>query len=202
MVIKAWKVKIERPEEILGKPELFYTDEEVEKYAKSGSMRRAQQKIAYRILQILKVNPPASILDLGCGVGYTAEVYLKEGFDVTGLDILPNMLSKAKQKQIKVVQEDMRNLKAFFKNEKFDFVVSASALQWIKNKEDLKKVADGIKYILKEHGKVVIQFYPYSEEEMIQIAKIFKKAGFKTEIIIDSPENPKKRTIFLVGELE
>ena len=51
---------------------------------------------------------------------------------------------------------------------------------------------------LTKDGKVVIQFYPKSEKEMMIVAKIFKKNGFKVNIIIDNPKNPKKRTIYVL----
>ena len=79
---RGWKVKIDRPEEIYGNPEDYYTEEEIERYARSGGMRRAQQKIALRILQLLNIEEGSKLLDLGCGVGYTTEVYLNKGFEV------------------------------------------------------------------------------------------------------------------------
>ncbi|HIQ49834.1 MAG TPA: hypothetical protein EYH56_01420, partial [Nanoarchaeota archaeon] len=65
---KGWKVKIERPEEVFGVPEKFYTKEEVEKYAKSSSMKRTQRKLTLRIIELLQAKPPAKVIDLGCGV--------------------------------------------------------------------------------------------------------------------------------------
>lgn len=195
-----WVVSIDRPEEIYGDPSLYYTDEEIEKYARCGGMRRAQEKIAYRIIELLDLEKKAKLLDLGCGIGYTTSVYKSEGYDVTGLDILPKMLQKARERGLKVVEGDMRELPNLFDKCSFDAVVSASALQWLKQREDVLKVANGINYVLQDKGKVVIQFYPKSEEEMINTARIFKKEGFNGEIIVDNPENPKKRTIYLVME--
>jgi len=193
-----WTVSIDRPEEIYGNPALYYTDEEIEKYARCGGMRKAQEKIAYRIIELLESEEKARLLDLGCGIGYTTKVYKDEGYDVVGLDILTKMLKKARENGLNVVEGDMRDLPGLFNQKEFDAVVSASALQWLKQREDIIKVSSGIKYVLKDRGKLVIQFYPKSEEEMINTARVFRREGFTGEIIIDNPENPKKRTIYLV----
>jgi len=199
-----WVVKNSRPEEELGDPNLYYSDEVVEKYCKSGGMRRAQEKIAIRVIELLKekgIGEGSSILDLGCGPGYTMEIYYDEGYEVTGIDLMANMIENAKTKGFKVFNEDMRNLKKL-KLKKFDAVVSVSALQWIKKPEDIEKVAEGIHFILKEKGNMIIQFYPKSEEELKDIAHIFATKGFKGKIIIDSPERLKNRLIFLVMNKE
>lgn len=190
---KGWRVSIDRPEEIYENARAYYTDDEIERYARSGAIRKTQEKIAYRILELLDIDR-GKILDLGCGPGFTAKVYEREEFQVTGLDNIPEMLKKA---ECNYVLGDMKNLTELFKEKKFDAVVSASALQWIKD-IDIKKVASGIHYILKYGGKLVIQFYPKSEEEMIKTAREFKKAGFEGRIIIDNPDNAMKRVIFLV----
>jgi len=197
MVKKRWKVKIERPEEVYGDPSLYYTEEEVERYARSGGMRRAQERIAHRILELLELKKGSKLLDLGCGVGFTTKVYQEEGYEAIGLDILPKMLEKAKEKGLKVKEGDMRELSKLFEREEFDAVVSASALQWMKEREDLKKLASGIRYVLKRGGKLVIQFYPKSEEELWKMARIFKGQGFEGEIVIDNPNSPRKRRIYL-----
>jgi 18S rRNA (guanine1575-N7)-methyltransferase len=194
---KGWHIRTERPEEIHLEPNLYYTDEEIGAYASSGGMKRTQEKIAVRILELLDLSK-AKILDLGCGVGYTTEIYQNAGYDVVGLDVLPKMLEHAKAKGLRTVQGDMRELPKLFEEGEFDAVVSASALQWLTAREDLKRAASAINHVLKSRGKIVIQFYPKSEEEMENTARIFKRQGFEGEIVIDNPDNPKKRTIYLV----
>lgn len=194
---KGWTIKNSRPDEVIGDPLAYYTDEEVEKYARSSAMKRAQEKIAYRILELLKIKE-GSILDLGCGPGYTSRIYQESGFDVTCLDVTPQMVKKARENGFKIFEGDMRNIKEIFKNKKFDAVVSASALQWLKQEEDIKKVAEGIYSVLDKNAQMIIQFYPKNEQELKQTAKIFINNGFTGEIIIDWPTIPKNRTFFLV----
>lgn len=193
---RGWHVKIDRPEELYLDPSMYYTDAEIEKYARSGGMRRAQEKIAHRIMELLQ-EEGIKLLDLGCGVGYTTDEYKKAGYEVVGLDILPRMLEKARERGLNVVEGNMIDLPNLFNKKDFDAIVSASALQWLKAREDLTKVASGANYVLKDNGKLVIQFYPKSQEELMNTARIFKKQGFGGEVITDNPENPKKRTIYL-----
>jgi cyclopropane fatty-acyl-phospholipid synthase-like methyltransferase len=195
---KEWVVKNERPEEYSGNPYSYYTDEEVDKYARSGGMRRAQEKIAYRVLELLELGKGNSLLDLGSGPGYTAEIYRSEGYNVTCMDLIPKMTEKAKEKGFNVYVGDMRQVGGIFSGQKFDGVVSVSALQWIKDKREIQKIAQGIYSILNKDGALVIQFYPKSEQELKKTASVFTKNGFHGQIITDWPDIPKNRTIYLV----
>ena len=195
---KGWVVKNNRPEEDLGNPLLYYTDEEVEKYSRSGGMRRAQEKIAYRVLELLELDSGKSLLDIGSGPGYTAEVYCSEGYNVTCMDLIPKMISKAKEKGFEAYVGDMRDVGKLFEGRKFDGVVSVSALQWIKGKQEIQRIAQGIYSVLNKNGLLVIQFYPKSEQELKETARIFTQNGFHGQIIIDWPNIPKNRTSYLV----
>lgn len=195
---KGWIVKSDRPEEYMGDPHFYYTDEEVEKYARSGGMRRAQEKIAYRILELLELESGCSLLDIGSGPGYTADVYRSEGYNVTCMDLIPKMVDKAKEKGFEAYVGDMRNVKKLFEGRKFDGIVSVSALQWIKDKQEIQGIAQGIHSLLDKGGPLVVQFYPKSEQELKETAKIFIRNGFHGGIIIDYPDIPKNRTTYLV----
>ena len=54
-------------------------------------------------------NEVHSILDLGCGTGLHDEELLKRGYEITGLDISPNMIDIAKKRcpKIDFIVEDM-----------------------------------------------------------------------------------------------
>jgi len=199
MFDKGWFVKNERPEEIYLDPGEYYTKEEIEKYSKSSSMKRAQEKNIRRILELLGADPPAKILDIGCGVGYSMEFLVEEGYEVIGLDILEGMVKKAVEKGLKVKEGDMRNLKDIFKKEEFNYVVSTSAIQWIRGYINQERVAEGIYYVLRSGGRVGIHFYPKSEEEMKLWGRTFKKVGFDGNFVVDNPGNSRKRNIYLIA---
>lgn len=195
---KGWVVKNDRPEEYLGDPHIYYTDDEVDKYARSGGMRRAQEKIAHRVLELLNLDSGSSLLDIGSGSGYTAEVYRSEGYNVTCLDLIPRMVEKAKEKKFEAHVGDMIKVGETFNGRKFDGVVSVSALQWIKDKQEIQKIAQGIYSVLDKDKPLVIQFYPKSEQELKETARVFTKNGFHGETITDYPDVPKNRTVYLV----
>lgn len=192
-----WKIKNQRPEEALISPEFYYSEEEIEKYSKSGGMRRAQEKLAYRVLELLSLQKKSRILDLGCGPGFTAEVYRSEGHKVICLDLMLLMIKKTKEKGFSAFVGDMRNVGEIFKGKIFDAVVSVSALQWVKKEEDITQIAKGIYSLLKKDSPLVIQFYPKSEMEAKDVFNLFIKNGFYGQIITDWPNIPKNRTIYL-----
>jgi len=41
--------------------------------------------------------PPARLLDLGCGTGWTSRFFARSGYDTLGIDIAPDMIAHAKQ---------------------------------------------------------------------------------------------------------
>ena len=194
---KGWVVKSNRPEESVGDPNLYYTDREVEMYARSGGMKMAQERIALRILELLGLGPGSSLLDVGAGPGYTAEVYRSRGYNVTCLDLIPRMVEKARERGFEAYVGDMRQLEEVFSGRKFGGVVSASSLQWIKDEREIVRVAQGAYSVLDLGGPLVFQFYPKSENELYRVKHTFVRNGFHGEIVVDSPDIPKNRTVYL-----
>lgn len=52
------------------------------------------------VAQIMSFLPPApaKVLDVGVGSGWTSELFAKAGYDVTGIDISPDMIALAKRR--------------------------------------------------------------------------------------------------------
>ncbi|MEM1804840.1 MAG: methyltransferase domain-containing protein, partial [Nanopusillaceae archaeon] len=90
-----------------------------------------------------------------------------------------------------------RELKKYFEKSSFDAIISISAFQWIKERKDMEKIAEGINYILKDGGIVGVQFYPFSYKELKMWEKSFRKY-FLVDTIIENPEIPRKRNIYLI----
>ena len=92
-----------------------YTGKNSLEYENSIWMERNQKKTTLICLQYLydeKLNILGKrdrlkenaylIADLGCGTGFSSEILVEKGYRVIGIDILMDMLSKAKKKKKKV----------------------------------------------------------------------------------------------------
>lgn len=199
-------IRHQRPEEFARDPLVYYTQDRVKEYATSKSLMRIQESITKRSLQLIDASPPATFLDIGMGCGY-ASLYLKlKGFRSFGFDINRLFLKFYNLTEINPIHADMRlvGLRANVA----DFIISISAVQWLLAEEDpvirnksLTAFANMCAYAVKPGGKVIIQFYPKSDKAMDELGHYFKETGhFTGNFIIDNPENPKKRRIFLYLE--
>ena len=200
-------VKKKRPEETYEKVLDYFRGDILTQYATSKSMRKIQQKITSRALELMNFSrKDALILDAGCGPGF-ASMYLKElGYRVVGLDIISDFLYYYEIKDLNPVNADMCLVP--FKSNIFDSIISISALQWVfkdnsdnKMKRNLINLITYFYSILRDNSKAIIQFYPKNDAVMSMIGKIItENTKFCGEYIIDNPQNPKKRRIFLVLE--
>jgi len=141
------------------------------------------------------INPEDSflILDLGCGTGFSSEILIEKGYKVIGIDILSDMLLKIKEK--KSIYQELHGLELIladinylpFKNEKFDHIVSISAYNFIINEihnprnkiNILNNTANALNKILKDQGRIVIEFYPENEKDLELFNKSFINNGFE-----------------------
>jgi len=185
-------------------PEVYYNEERAKQYDKNTRIRKIQREMSLRALEILEKKPPALFLDLGCGTGHSMQVILEAGFEGKGIDIADSMLIIAKKGGLDVYKADF-TIKIPFESNIFDFIISISTLQWIFHgfKPDVilekgRTTASEIYRVLKPNGRAVIQFYPKNDEQLELAGKIFKKAKFQVTKIIDDPEIPKRRKLFLL----
>ncbi|MFX1278113.1 MAG: class I SAM-dependent methyltransferase [Promethearchaeota archaeon] len=200
-------VKIKRPEEIYEKASEYFNGDILNQYANSKSMRKIQQKITLRALELMNFSIKVPlILDAGCGPGFASMLLKEMGYRVVGLDIIFNFLHHYEINDLNPINADM--CLAPFKPNTFDGIVSISALQWIfkditnKNMRiDLINLITLFYSILRSNSNAVIQFYPKNDEIMDTIGKIVaENTNFEGQYIIDNPQNPRKRRIFLVLE--
>ena len=200
-------VKKKRPEETYEKVLDYFRGDILTQYANSKSMRKIQQNITSRAIELMNFSrKDLLILDAGCGPGF-ASMYLKEmGYKVVGLDINADFLYYYEIKDLNPVNADMCLVP--FKPNIFDGIISISALQWVfkdindnKMKNNLINLITYFYSILRNNSRAVIQFYPKNDEIMSSIGKtITENTKFIGEYIIDNPQNPRKRRIFLVLE--
>lgn len=102
-----------------------------------------------------------SILDAGCGAGIPMIRYLKQGYQVKGVDFAEKQLDVCKEdlkknnfdpKLVNLV--DLENCKTI-SNEKFDCIISVGVFPHV---IDSKNVLSNLQKILNPKGKVFIQF--------------------------------------------
>ena len=200
-----FEIKRKRPEEIYEKVSDYFRGEVLSKYAKSKSLMRIQEKITARALELLELKDKnLLILDAGSGPGFTS-IYLQEvGYQVVALDIIPDFLYFYDIKELNPILSDM----CFFPFQKntFDAIISISALQWIYRdlnneirRNKLIQLAKNTEKILKPSSKAIFQFYPKNNLIMEAVGKIFaENTNLNGRFIIDNPDNPKKRRIFIL----
>lgn len=200
-----FEVRRKRPEDIHRDVTDYYNHNEISKYAKSKNIMNIQEKITIRALEILELTKnDAIILDLGCGPGFTG-LYLNEiGYRIVSIDLIMDFLLYYDIKELNPLQSNMSFLP--FRSQSFDAIISISALQWLCrnfNKQStidlMRNLAENTYDVLKPHSKAIFQFYPKNDIIMKEVGKIFiETTQFTGGFIIDSPNYPKKRRIYLI----
>lgn len=108
----------------------------------------------------INFNKSASILDVGCGTGRHAIELTRRGYQVTGVDLSPSQLERARQKavearlDIRFEQHDARKLP--FKNE-FDLVIMLceGGFPLMETDEENFQILQGAARALKKGGKFI-----------------------------------------------
>ncbi|WPH01124.1 18s rrna (guanine(1575)-n(7))-methyltransferase [Acrodontium crateriforme] len=200
-----------RPEDILP-PDLFYDDNESRKYTTSSRIRSIQASMTNRALELLDLQEPSMILDLGCGSGLSGEILSDVPEDEggphvwVGMDVSASMLGQALERDVEgdMLLADIGQ-GVPFRPGTFDAAISISAIQWLCNAETsdvtpearLKLFFDGLYQSLKRGGKAVCQFYPKNTAQRTMISQAAIKAGFGAGILEDDPDT-KSVKLYLV----
>jgi 18S rRNA (guanine1575-N7)-methyltransferase len=150
------------------------------------------------------------ILDLGSGTGFSSEILFESGFRVIGLEILKDMIDLAIKKKkeydnnnYELILADINHLP--LKSNTIDHVLSISAYNFIihgsENLRDKRKVVNNTaKYlnkILKEEGRIIIEFYPKDDEELEFFKNSFSSNKFDGYTLKKNP-NQKSGQTFLI----
>lgn len=95
-----------------------------------------------------------TVLDLGCGTGFSSFLLSKREFKVTGLDISDKFLAVMKPKEsknLKFIVGDILNLE--FPDRSFDVVTSHEVIEHITN---IEKALNEMTRIVKKGGRIII----------------------------------------------
>jgi len=168
-----------------------------------------------RALELLDLDSPSLILDVGCGSGLSGEILTSEDPSHTwiGMDISASMLAVARMERD--VDGDLfladMGQGVPFRPGTFDAAISISAVQWLCNAETaeeneapdrrLKRFFGGLYVSLKRGGRAVLQFYPKDKNQRDMICKAAISAGFGAGLLEDDggTKNAKTYLVCTVG---
>ncbi|HWK23663.1 MAG TPA: class I SAM-dependent methyltransferase [Ureibacillus sp.] len=145
------------------------------------------------------INNTSHILDVGCGTGQTA-AYLayKYRANVTGLDIHPTMITKAKKRMkkynlpVNIIQASVE--KVPLPDNHFDYIVSESVLSFVNKQRALKEIYRLLKnggrfiaieltitqFLMEKEENEIKQFYGFSSlTSKKDWMALLKQVGFK-----------------------
>ena len=169
-----------------------------------------------RALELLDLDSPSMILDIGCGSGLSGEIVssVEEEYGGphiwVGMDISASMLDIALQRDVEgdLMLADIGQ-GVPFRAGTFDAAISISAIQWLCNAESsdvsptgrLSRFFNGLYASLKRGGRAVCQFYPKNDQQRTMISGAAIKAGFGAGILEDDPgtKNAKLYLVLTVG---
>jgi 18S rRNA (guanine1575-N7)-methyltransferase len=202
-----------------------YINDKANEYNSSRWMERNQKRATMLSIQYLfdeKLNGSEAhgihtgvsslVLDLGCGTGFSSEILIENGFNVIGVDILPDMLLKAREKKKKMkfdkplmlILADINFLP--IRANKIDNIISISAYNFIiHGKENygekvklLNDTAKHLSKILKNNGRIIIEFYPKDDQELTIFNNSFTKNGFEGFMVKSNPKQKSGQTFLLL----
>lgn len=202
-----------------------YLNEKAEEYDNSKWMERNQKRSTLLSIQYLfdeklgekndigvEIEESYLVLDLGCGTGFSSEILVENGFKVIGIDILPDMIEKAKQKKgflkpsnyFELILGDINNLPIRLNT--INHIISISAYNFIIYQkenygEKVKQVIDTAKYlakVLKYSGRIIIEFYPKDEQELKIFKDSFINNGFEGFMVKKNPKQKSGQTFLLL----
>jgi 18S rRNA (guanine1575-N7)-methyltransferase len=169
-----------------------------------------------RALELLDLQSPSLILDVGCGSGLSGEILSSVSSDEggphvwIGMDISPSMLDVALQREVEgdLLLADIGQ-GVPFRPGSFDAAISISAIQWLCNAETndvspegrLRRFFEGLYASLRRGGRAVCQFYPKNDAQRNMISGAAIRAGFGAGMLEDDPgtKNSKLYLVLTVG---
>jgi 2-polyprenyl-3-methyl-5-hydroxy-6-metoxy-1,4-benzoquinol methylase len=111
------------------------------------------RKVSKEIINFLKekyVSKRSSIIDIGCGTGTHASLIAKEGYDVTGIDISPDMIIQALKKTSPSLKLQFHCLSLEKTQQTFDFAYSiTNVINCLNSLDNLSLFFKNISQILK-----------------------------------------------------
>lgn len=147
------------------------------------SLEEAQENLFNLLLSFLP-SPPAKVLDVGCGLGYSAALLADRGYEVTAIAPSPELIAYARQ-EYGNSSVDFRVLSYFdddrtvFSEERYDVLLFQESTQYLSPLDDVMKKA---RYILKENGLIIIGDEVCYDREIKPETAVHLSANFITAL--------------------
>lgn len=139
----------------------FYDEDYLFYSIETMNSERTQNEVEF-IWQVLQLRQGEAVLDLGCGHGRVANGLAKRGVSVTGIEMLPLFLDRARADAAKAcVTVDYRNgdMRELGDIGPFDAVVLWFFSFGYHSDEENLKVLQGVSRVLKPGGRLLIDQY-------------------------------------------
>lgn len=175
-------------------------------YYQAGFGKKVDEIEKSIISTIIKDIPLSDMLELGCGTGHWTDYFIKQGFNVTGIDISEAMIKLAIEKKIEAnfIKADSQNLP--FEDEEFAVVSSITMIEFVADQDQVfqeifRVLKPGGRLILgclnansvlgktKEQNEVFANAHFLTPEELTDKLKIFGKIKFGFGVYLDSNFN-------------
>lgn len=210
-----WVVSTERPEEQCSSPREYWTRDRILAVARASGQARIQYKLAMnawmhlssRIQRGSTNDDATTILDVGCGLGFVGDLLACDGRVVVGIDMIPDMIeiggtragvqAATRRGSYHPAVASAQHLP--FRSGVIDVAISVSAMQWAREAGDIEGLGRELNRVVVAGGGVAIQFFPRSRDAMMNFGQLLGAAGFDGGIVIDNPDNPRKRRVYLVA---
>jgi SAM-dependent methyltransferase len=144
--------------------EKWFGSEYYEQLYKHRNKNEAQYFLN-NLISFLKINPPAKVLDCGCGKGRYSFELAARGFEVTGIDVCESNileLRKHETSRLEFYRHDIRN---FFRVNYYDAVFSFfTSFGYYASDTENRKMIRSMATALKKGGTLVIDFMNTTRE--------------------------------------
>lgn len=128
------------------------------------------------VVTVCHLDKDSSILEIGCGTGQSSDLFIREGYSLTAVEIGLNLVE-----YIKNQYKDFSNFKVFHSSfedyhtdETFDLILSASAFHWLEFKSAIVKCHQ----LLKENGNLLLCWNSRNPDKMddlyLKIQEIYR----------------------------
>ena len=106
----------------------------------------------HRIIGLVREEPKGALLDVGCGDGSSSEEIVKDGWSVSGLELSPKNVTKARKKGINAVVGNAEE-KLPYNEDMFDVVIAGEIIEHLTNP---KNFLEECYRVLKPNGVLIL----------------------------------------------